>query len=155
MVPDPIAILVAEDEALLRMVVHDVLVGAGYSVIEAVSAEEALVLLDARPDTRVLFTDVSMPGSLDGFGLAHIVSSKYPDVAILVASGDCRPGSADLPPGARFLAKPYSPSTLLEAMAELTAVDAEAQPVALEMPFATDATPSAQPFPTPVQEPDK
>ena len=153
--PDAIAILIAEDEALLRMVAHDVLVEAGYSVIEAVNAGEALLLLDARPDTRVLFTDVRMPGSLDGFALAHIVSRKCPYVGILVASGDLRPRPADLPPGARFLPKPYSPSALLEAIADMAAQQFEAQPVALDMPYATDATPSAQAIPTPVQEPDK
>ena len=149
---DPIVILIAEDEVLLRMLAHDILTEAGYSILEAVTADEALVLLDARPNTRVLFTDVKMPGSLDGYALAHIVSNKHPDVDMLITSGDHPPGPGDLPPGALFLPKPYSPSSLLRALEELTNPP-EVYRVGLEMPFTMDSGPSAQSISAPVQEP--
>ena len=122
--------------------------------MEAVNGEEALLLLDARPDAKVLFTDVKMPGLLDGYVLARIVSKRRPDIGILVASGNRLPGPGDLPPGARFLAKPYSPSALLDAIEGLAAVEVEAHPVRLEMPFTVDSTPAAS-LPLPVQEPEK
>ena len=109
-------ILVVEDEVLLRMLAQDILVEAGYSVLDAANADEALTLLDARPDVRVLFTDVKMPGSLDGYALAHIVSKKRPEVSILITSGAHFPRQGDLPANALFVQKPYSPSVLLEAI---------------------------------------
>ncbi|MDB5454530.1 MAG: response regulator [Caulobacter sp.] len=111
-------VLIVEDEPLVRMLAHDVLAEAGFGVIEAVNAEEALVLLDARPDTAVLFSDVNMPGSLNGFGLARLAVLKWPRLAILVTSGK-GVGTGDLPETARYLQKPYSPSALVEAVTRL------------------------------------
>src|SRR5215207_7525329 len=81
--------------------------------------EEALAVLQTRPDVRVLFTDVNMPGSLDGLGLAQIVHERIPEVGILIGSGRIRPLSGELPPGAQFIAKPYAPSALTEAVRAL------------------------------------
>ena len=114
----PNVVLVVEDEALVRMLATDVLSDAGYRVIEAVNAEEALTLLSARPDVSVMVTDVNMPGSLDGFGLARLVSVSWPKIGIIVVSGRLRLGPGDLPPGARYCAKPYSPSLLLRFVQE-------------------------------------
>lgn len=152
---NPVVVLIAEDEVLLRMLAHDILTDAGYSVVQAATADEALILLDARPDTRVLFTDVKMPGWLDGYGLANIVSNKHPDVRILVASGDHLPGASDLPPGSVFLQKPYSPSSLLGLIEDLIDPTPEAPRVGLEMPFSLESGPASQPMPAPVQEPEK
>ena len=160
MASEAAVILVAEDDALVRMVAHDVLSDAGYGVVEAVNATEALALLDNRPDTRLLFTDVEMPGELDGYGLAHVVSKKRPDVAILVTSGNQMPGQADLPPGARFLPKPYSPSALLEAIGELTGRSLDSDDPNSHVPLApvnmtVSTGPLGQHTPGPVQEPEK
>jgi CheY-like chemotaxis protein len=117
----PIIILVVEDEAIVRMVTADVLGEAGYNVIEAVNASEALELLDARPDISIMLTDVRMPGEFDGYNLSRLVRMKYAAVGIIVISGDSPPRESDLPQGARFLAKPLLPSVLLEAVRETMA----------------------------------
>jgi two-component system, response regulator PdtaR len=113
------AILVVEDDALVRMVTSDILFEAGYHVIEAVNADEALILLEARPDIRLMVTDVRMPGELSGYGLARAVSLRWPNVAIVVVSGDTMPGNGDLPNGARFIAKPFQPSVFVQTIEEL------------------------------------
>ncbi len=115
------AVLVVDDEPLVRMMAHEILSSGGFDVIEAVNAQEALVLLDARPDTRLMFTDVNMPGSINGYGLAQLAARRLPDLAILVASGGPNwPCAGDLPRGARFLPKPYTPSVLLQLAQEMT-----------------------------------
>ena len=92
----PEIILLVEDEALVRMLASDILTEeAGYRVIEAVNADEALTLLEARPDVRLVFTDVDMPGSLNGFTLARIVDMRWPKIRIIVTSGHARPGAGD------------------------------------------------------------
>ena len=75
---NPLVILLVEDEVLVRMVAADVLSDAGFTVLESASAEEALMLLETRPDVQVLFTDVNMPGALDGLGLAQAVHDRSP-----------------------------------------------------------------------------
>jgi two-component system, response regulator PdtaR len=112
-------ILLVEDEALVRMLAAEVLSEAGFTIIESGSAEEALTVLQTRSDVRVLFTDVNMPGALDGLGLAQIVHERAPDVSILIGSGRIRPSPGELPPGVRFIAKPYASSTLTEAVCAL------------------------------------
>ena len=109
----PTVILVVEDEALVRMIASDILTEGGYRVLEAVSAEEALTLLESRHDVRLVFTDVEMPGSLDGFALARIVDMRFPGIKVIVTSGRMTPGAGDLPKGARFLPKPYAPLALV------------------------------------------
>jgi DNA-binding NtrC family response regulator len=117
--PAAAVILVVEDEALVRMVVSDVLADAGYRVIDAVSADEALRLLGLRSDVRALVTDVRMPGKLDGLALARIVAERWPEVGILVSSGDTRPAPGDLPPGAQYVPKPCPSSALIGAVRTL------------------------------------
>ena len=106
---NPLVILLVEDEVLVRMVAADVLEDAGFTVLESTNAEEALRLLETRPDVQVLFTDVNMPGALDGLGLAQTVHERSPEVGILIGSGRIRPDPGELPPGTRFIAKPYAP----------------------------------------------
>jgi CheY-like chemotaxis protein len=112
-------VLVVEDEVLVRMLACDILDDGGFRSLEAVDAPEALALIDARPDIAVMFTDVDMPGEINGLGLAHLVAMRAPNMKLLVTSGASEPGKGDLPPGARFVRKPYSPSTLLELLAEM------------------------------------
>ena len=113
---NPLVILLVEDEVLVRMVAADVLEDAGFTVLESTNAEETLRLLETRPDVQVLFTDVNMPGALDGLGLAQAVHERSPEVGILIGSGRIRPSPAELPLGARFIAKPYAPSALTDAV---------------------------------------
>ena len=100
-------VLVVEDEPLVRMHAVDLLEEEGFSVVEAGSGDEGLALLRARPDIGVLFTDVDMPGSLDGFTLAQLTARDFPSVVILIVSGKSPPVEGQLAPGARFFSKPY------------------------------------------------
>jgi CheY-like chemotaxis protein len=116
----PPVILVVEDETLLRMLAGDILTeDAGYRVIEAVNADEALILLESRHDVRLVFTDVNMPGALNGFALARIVDMRFPGIKVIVTSGLARPGVGDLPKGKQFLPKPYAPSALITMVQEM------------------------------------
>jgi CheY-like chemotaxis protein len=115
-------ILLVEDEPLVRMFNADILDDAGYRIIEAGSGDEALTLYQARPHIRAVVTDVEMPGSLDGMGLAKRVAELRPFVGALIVSGRARPADADLPDDALFLAKPYMPEELLSALEQVMAV---------------------------------
>jgi two-component system, response regulator PdtaR len=112
-------ILVVEDEMLVRMLAVEVLTEAGFTVLESANADEALTILEAQPDIQVLFTDVNMPGSLDGFALAEIVQTRWPEIRILIGSGRIRPGPTEVPTGMRFMAKPYAPCALTGAVCAL------------------------------------
>ena len=111
---EPVAILVVEDDVLVRMIAGDILVDAGFRVIEAHDAREAMTLLEARADVRVVFTDWNMPGEIDGLGLARLVRRHWPEVGIILTSGKTHPAPGDLPAGVRFISKPYRPSALIE-----------------------------------------
>lgn len=112
----------------MRMFAWDILTeDAGYRVIEAVNADEALILLESRHDVRLVFTDVDMPGSLNGFALARMVDMRFPEIKVLVTSGHTRPGIGDLPKGKRFLPKPYAPSALIAMVQEM--LDERAAPI--------------------------
>lgn len=114
----PTVVLLVEDEALVRMFADEVLTElGGFKVIATNSADEAVSILYVRSDVRVLFTDVDMPGSMDGVALAHVVHDRWPEVAIIVTSGVGV--TASLPPGARFIRKPYGPKQLVDLVAEL------------------------------------
>ena len=103
----PSVVLVVEDEALIRMGAADQLERSGYKVLEAGSATEALAILKARPEVQVLFTDIDMPGELDGMELAERVHQRWPKVLLLVTSGGASLADADIPDDGMFLAKPY------------------------------------------------
>ena len=118
--PDPIVIIVTEDESALRMLATEVLAEAGYTVVEAARADDALAIIKSRP-VDLLFTDVQMPGSMDGLELARHVRRHWPRVAVLIASGNSNPASTELPYGSRFLRKPYSTNQLLADVRELAA----------------------------------
>jgi CheY-like chemotaxis protein len=114
-------VLVVEDEALIRMHSADMIRDLGFEVIEAVDADEAVSLLESIADIRVVFTDIQMPGSMDGLLLAAVVRNRWPPVALLVTSGKVRPPADDMPTGARFIQKPYSPWQLKEHLNSLMA----------------------------------
>jgi CheY-like chemotaxis protein len=106
-------VLLAEDEPLLRLLTADLLTDAGCRVIEAASASVALAVLAAEADVDLLVADVDMPPGISGFELAREVARRWPGVEILITSGRASPSEGELPPGARFLAKPCPDDTLL------------------------------------------
>jgi DNA-binding NtrC family response regulator len=107
-------VLVAEDEPLVRLAVVEALTDAGFAVIEAEHAAEALSALNSSLGRIVLlFTDINMPGSMNGLDLAHHVHSSWPHIAILIASGRFPPSPAARPREARFIAKPYNPADVV------------------------------------------
>ncbi len=113
------AILVVDDEALVRMYAVDVLCDAGHEVFEAACAQEALDVLDSHPEIGVLFTDINMPGRLDGLDLARMVNRRRPDVHIILTSGRLRPAEADIPDDGRFLSKPYAGEAVISLVRQL------------------------------------
>ena len=115
----PLIVLVAEDEALVRLRANDMLTDADYRVVEAQDGQEALAILGAKNTVRALLTDVNMP-NVDGLALAKIVQQRWPHIGIVVTSGMPRPFG--LPDGARFISKPYRHEDVL---LELEAVIAE------------------------------
>ncbi|SRR5216683_3819871 len=113
-------VLVVEDNYLLRMDAADMIEAAGFEVIEAANADDAIAILEARNDIAVVFTDVQMPGSMDGLRLARAVRGRWPPIKIVTTSGQRIIEETDLPEGGRFLPKPYSPLQVSGVLRELT-----------------------------------
>jgi two-component system, response regulator PdtaR len=111
-------VMIVDDDVLERMGASYIFSDAGYRVTEADGADEALRFLESNADVRLLFTDVSMPGSMNGSDLAHQVAARWPRIGIIVTSG--RPRPEPLPLGTRFLAKPYEPPDVLQHAREMT-----------------------------------
>jgi two-component system, response regulator PdtaR len=113
-------VLVVEDDFVIRMDAVDTIGSAGFDVVEAANADEAICILEARYDITVVFTDVQMPGSMDGLKLAAAIRGRWPPIKIVATSGLVRISENDLPTGSRFLPKPYSPPQIVGALRELT-----------------------------------
>jgi CheY-like chemotaxis protein len=114
-------VLIVEDEFLLRMNAAEMIGDAGFEVVEAGNADEAISILEARLDIHVVFTDIQMPGSMDGLKLARFVRGRWPPIKIVATSGFVRVGKDDLPEGSVFLSKPYRPEHIVSTLRELTA----------------------------------
>lgn len=99
-------LLVVEDELLLRLDLVDLATEAGFETIEAGSAAEAIAILEARSDIRAVFTDIRMPGDMDGIALAHFVRDRWPPTVIVICSANNPPNPSDLPQNTTFIAKP-------------------------------------------------
>jgi CheY-like chemotaxis protein len=112
-------VLIVEDEFLLRMDATDMVRAAGFEVLEAANADQAIEILETRPDITVVFTDIQMPGSMDGLKLARAVRGRWPPIKIVATSGHHHVGESDLPEGGRFLPKPYSPNQVTGLLREL------------------------------------
>ena len=102
----PTNVLVVEDEMVLRMRAVDIVEDAGFAAVEAVNADEAISILEARSDISLLFTDIQMPGSMDGLKLAHAVHDRWPWIKIILVSGQMNPSEAERPTHSRFFSKP-------------------------------------------------
>jgi two-component system, response regulator PdtaR len=114
-----IRVLVVEDEAFIRMDVVEMLSAAGYDIVEAANADEAIQMLERDSDIRLIFTDIDMPGSMNGLKLAAAVRDRWPPVRIIATSGHFRVQAGDLPADARFIPKPYQPAQIIGAIREL------------------------------------
>jgi CheY-like chemotaxis protein len=109
-------VLVVEDDPLVRFNAVLMLEDAGFEVLEAPDADAAIELLETRSDITVIFTDIEMPGTMDGLKLAFAVRDRWPPVAIIIASGRIRPQPHEMPSRVTFLRKPYSEAEVLASI---------------------------------------
>ena len=114
-------VLIVEDEPLLRMLAVDFLEEAGFDTVEAASADAAVLILESRTDIRIVFTDIDMPGSLDGMKLAACIRDRWPPIEIILTSGHNCPKPADLPERALFFPKPYEAGKVVAAIERFVA----------------------------------
>jgi two-component system, response regulator PdtaR len=113
-------VLIVEDELLIRMDSAEVIKNAGFEVIQAGNADEAIAILTARPDIHVVFTDIQMPGSMDGLKLARFVRDRWPPIKIIATSGHVPVKDDDLPAGSVFLPKPYRGAEVVATLRAMT-----------------------------------
>ncbi|RST81039.1 response regulator [Aquibium carbonis] len=118
---DKAVVLVVEDNTIIRMGAVDLVLTAGYEALEACDADEAIRILEARSDIDLVFTDVQMPGTMDGLKLSHYIRNRWPPVKLIVASGAAILEESSLPSGSRFFPKPYDENAITDAMARLLA----------------------------------
>jgi len=121
MAKNGIAVLIVEDEALIRMDMAALLDDEGFVVYEAANADEAIAILHLHSDIRVMFTDIDMPGSMDGLRLAAAVRDRWPPVQTIVTSGQQQLRDEELPVQGRFFSKPYNQSHVIGAIREMAA----------------------------------
>lgn len=114
-------VLVVEDEPLLRFHAVDLIETAGFDVVEAVNAAEAVTILMARMDIRIVFTDIDMPGSMNGLKLAAAVRHRWPPIEIIITSGFATLKPEDIPERGFFFTKPYNDNDLLVALRSFVA----------------------------------
>jgi CheY-like chemotaxis protein len=112
-------VLVVDDESLIRMNAVTMVEAAGFEAIAACDADEAIRILESRKDILAVFTDVHMPGTMDGIRLARLVRNRWPPVALIVTSGQTNVPETDLPTGGRFLRKPYAAGQIETALRQL------------------------------------
>ena len=121
----PIVVLVVEDDFLLRMDAVDIVRNAGFEAIEAANADQAIAIIEADPDIHIVFTDVQMPGTMDGLRLARFIRDRWPPIKIVATSGRLRVAEEDLPKGSIFVPKPYTPEQIIQTFRQLTESDGE------------------------------
>lgn len=108
----PRIVLVVEDEILVRMDLAQCLQQAGYQTYEAGNAADAIAILEMHPEIRVVFTDIQMPGDMDGLQLSHYVRERWPPTILIVCSANELPSPDVMPTGAWFMGKPYNASAM-------------------------------------------
>jgi two-component sensor histidine kinase len=113
------AVLVVEDEMLLRMRAVDMVEDAGFNPIEAINADDALAILESRSDIELLFTDIQMPGSIDGLKLAYAVHERWPLIKIILVSGQLKLSDDDKPVDSRFFGKPLDVKQMITEMQDM------------------------------------
>jgi len=120
----PVSVLIVEDESLIRLETAECVGQEGFVVYEAANADEAIRILENHNEIRLVFTDINMPGSMDGLKLSHYVRGRWPPVKIIVTSGLVKVRPEDLPPGALFIGKPYDPESIARRFQDLIATAA-------------------------------
>jgi two-component system, response regulator PdtaR len=108
-------VLVVEDETLVLLTVCEGLASEGYEVLAATNADEAIKVLESRNDIKTVFTDIEMPGSMDGLRLATAVRDRWPPINIVITSGKHRPLDAQMPASTQFVGKPYQTADVVMA----------------------------------------
>jgi CheY-like chemotaxis protein len=114
------SVLIVEDDFLLRMDAVDMVRNAGFEAVEAANADEAIAIIEADPTIHVVFTDVQMPGTMDGLKLARFIKDRWPPIKIVATSGRVKVSEKELPEGSVFVPKPYSPAQIIRTLRELT-----------------------------------
>jgi two-component system, response regulator PdtaR len=113
------AVLVVEDEFLVRMQAVEMIEEAGFDVVEASNADEAIRLLETRKDIRIVFTDIEMPGSMDGLRLARAIRDRWPPIELILTSGKHQFDAGEIPARGHFVPKPYSFDVLVTTLSKL------------------------------------
>ncbi len=116
-----VVVLIVEDEPFVRICAVDTVEMAGFEALEAENADEAVRILESRSDVRIVFTDIEMPGSMDGLTLAAAVRGRWPPIEIVVTSGRRAVAKSKLPERGLFISKPYNPDRLVETFRRLAA----------------------------------
>ncbi|WP_426608985.1 sensor histidine kinase [Bradyrhizobium sp. McL0616] len=117
-------VLVVEDEMVLRMRSLDIVEDAGFNAVEAVNADEALSILESRSDISLLFSDIQMPGTMDGLKLAQAVHLRWPSIKIILVSGQVKPTDEDKPADSRFFGKPIDVKEMIEELRNMVGAGA-------------------------------
>lgn len=112
-------VLVVEDSAIIRMAAIELVVTAGYLALHASDADEAIRILEARDDIDLVFTDVQMPGTMDGIKLSHYIRDRWPPIRLIVVSGAAVLEESSLPVGSTYFSKPYHEHAITDAIAVL------------------------------------
>lgn len=122
--------LVVDDDAMILMDVTSILEDAGFRVLDAINVAQALDVLGTQHEAvQLLFTDVQMPGGQNGFDLARQVAERWSHIAIVVASGEIKPGPGDMPEGATFIGKPFSASLVHQHLRETLPAEKQPKPL--------------------------
>lgn len=112
-------VLVAEDEPLLRLHALELVEKAGFAAVEATNADDAILILESRADIRIVFTNIQMPGSMDGMRLAQAIRQRWPPIELIIVSGKAAPNPNDIPERGQFFAEPYDPAAVVRAIRSL------------------------------------
>lgn len=107
---------------MIRMDVAEQLTDEGFQVFEAANADQAIARLEAEPSIRIMFTDITMPGTMDGLRLAAAVHDRWPPIKIVVTSALHLMNSTDIPDGSVFHAKPYQHDAIVKVIRRLAAM---------------------------------
>jgi CheY-like chemotaxis protein len=122
MMPDsPVYVLVVEDDFLNRLHAVNLVEDAGYLAVEASNADEAITILEARKDIRIVFTDIDMPGFMDGLKLAHAIRERWPPIELILTSGHFDLSDDEIPERGRFFPKPYRDQEIISALQHFAA----------------------------------
>src|ERR1700731_1299184 len=137
----PAKVLVVEDEMVLRMRAVDIVEDAGFTAVEAANADQALSILESRSDISLLFSDIQMPGSMDGLKLAHAGHNRWPSIKIILVSGKVKLSDAEKPADSRFFGKPLEVKQMIAELQEMVGVGALKIVPKAALPLSVDALP--------------